>query len=121
VKNRPFYIRMGFAVTGICECWRTESSFRSHIVMALVAIVILAVVQPGAIWWALMSVAITLVMAFELLNSAVERLADHVHPAVHPEIGIIKDMASGGVLIAGVGAFSIALCLVSSLMWPSMA
>ena len=115
MKNRPFYVRMGFAVSGIRECWRTESSFRAHVLLAVAAIVIMAIVQPPAVWWALMIVAIILVMGFELINSAIERLVDHLHPDIHPEIGIVKDMASGGVLMVGIGAFIIAVCIIFGL------
>jgi diacylglycerol kinase (ATP) len=48
---------------------------------------------------------ILLLMAIELLNTAIEKLSDHVTPAQHPDIGRIKDMASAavgiGLLIAG--------------------
>ena len=107
---------MGFALAGIRECWRTESSFRAHGLLAVIAIVIMAAIRPSAVWWALMSVAIVLVMAFELFNSAIERLIDHLHPDVHPEIGIVKDMASGAVMLVGVGAFMIAASLALTLV-----
>lgn len=115
MKNRPFYVRMGFAVNGIKACWNSESSFRSHVAMALAAIASMIFIQPSAVWWALIGVAITSVMAFELVNSAFERLIDHLHPNIHPEIGIVKDMASGAVLIMGAGALVIALSLLSTL------
>lgn len=83
--------------------------------MAAAAIGIMMAIQPSALWWALIGIAITSVMAFELLNSALERLIDHLHPDIHPEIGIVKDMASGAVLMTGVGAFVIALSLLSTL------
>lgn len=116
MKNRPFYVRMGFALNGIVACWRSESSFRAHVGMAVAAIFALILIQPSAIWWALMGIAITSVMAFELLNSALERLIDHLHPDIHPEIGIVKDMASGAVLMTGVGAFVIAASLAATLV-----
>lgn len=112
MKNRPFYVRMNFALNGIKACWHSESSFRAHVGWAAAAILIMVLIQPSAIWWALMGIAITSVMAFELLNSALERLIDHLHPEIHPEIGIVKDMASGAVLMTGVGAFVIAVSLL---------
>jgi undecaprenol kinase len=115
MKNRPFYERMGFAVNGIRECWRTEPSFRAHVLLGTMTIVALLIIRPHPLWWALAGLAISLVMAFELINSAFERLIDHLHPEIHPEIGVIKDMASGGVLLVGLGAFVIALCLASTL------
>ena len=36
----------------------------------------------------------------ELANTALETLADHLHPDHHPEIGVAKDVAAGAVLVA---------------------
>jgi diacylglycerol kinase (ATP) len=48
---------------------------------------------------------ILLLMAVELLNTAIEKLSDHVTPHHHDAIGRIKDMASAAVglslLLAG--------------------
>jgi undecaprenol kinase len=115
MKNRPFHERLGFAIAGIRECWRTEASFRTHVLFATVAIISLFLIWPSPVWWALVCVAIILVLAFELINSAFERLIDHLHPEIHPEIGIIKDMAAGGVLLVSVGALAIAICLALTL------
>jgi diacylglycerol kinase (ATP) len=43
---------------------------------------------------------ILLLLAIELLNTAVEKLSDHVTPARHPDIGRIKDMSSAAVGVA---------------------
>jgi diacylglycerol kinase (ATP) len=39
-------------------------------------------------------------MVVELLNTAVEKLSDHVTRELHPDIGRIKDMASAAVGVA---------------------
>ena len=41
-----------------------------------------------------------LMLAAEFLNTAVEKLCDHLHPAQHPKIGIVKDLASAGAFAA---------------------
>ena len=51
--------------------------------------------RPAPIWWAVVGLAITLVLALELINSAFGRLIDHLHPDIHPEIRWVKDMAAG--------------------------
>ncbi|MET0370457.1 MAG: diacylglycerol kinase [Sphingobium sp.] len=38
--------------------------------------------RPAPIWWAIVLLVSTLVMAFEVLNSALERLIDHLHPEI---------------------------------------
>jgi undecaprenol kinase len=115
VKNRPFRVRLGCALWGIRQCWRTENSFRSHVLMGSLALIALAVLRPAPVWWALVGLAICLVLALELVNSAFERLIDHLHPEIHPEIRLVKDMAAGGVLVISAGAVVVAAALAASL------
>ncbi|BAO76973.1 diacylglycerol kinase [Winogradskyella sp. PG-2] len=51
---------------------------------------------------------IGLVMSIEGLNTAVEYIADFIHPEYHKKIGLIKDVAAGAVFIASVVAVIIA-------------
>jgi len=108
MKNRPFSERLGFARTGLRHCWQSESSFRAHIGFAILATLAMIALRPAPVWWALVGLVVVLVLAFELINSALERLIDHLHPAIHPEIGIVKDMASAAVLLISAGALVVA-------------
>lgn len=115
MKNRPFTARLDFAWTGIRTCWHTERSFRTHGACAILAITALPLIRPAPIWWALVGLAVTLVLAFELVNSALERLIDHLHPELHPEIKQVKDMAAGSVLVISFGAMVVAASLAATL------
>lgn len=55
-----------------------------------------------------------MVMALELLNSALEGVIDLLHPDIHPEIKVVKDMVAGAVLIMSVTALIVAAALVIS-------
>jgi undecaprenol kinase len=80
---------------------------------ALVAVfIILIVLRPPPFWWAIVILACSTVLAAELFNTAVERLADHLHPAIHPEIRIVKDCAAGGVLLSSAGAVGVAIAFL---------
>lgn len=48
--------------------------------------------------------AMGLVTGAEVMNTAVEKLCDHVHPGPHPEIGRVKDLAAGAVVLCAVFA-----------------
>lgn len=116
MKNRPFHVRLGFALAGLRECWRTESSFRSHVLIGGTAVLGMIVLRPAPVWWALVGLVIMLVLALELVNSAFERLIDHLHPEIHPEIRCVKDMAAGGVLLLSLGSLLVAAALAASLL-----
>lgn len=68
--------------------------------------------RPGAVWWGLIALVTALVLAFELLNSALERFIDHLHPDRHPEIKLVKDMAAAAVLILSMAAVAIAAAML---------
>ena len=76
----------------------------------------LARLKPAPIWGALVVVAATAVLSAELFNTALERLADHLHPERHPEIRVLKDCAAGAVLIASIRAMGVAMAFFTSLL-----
>jgi diacylglycerol kinase (ATP) len=112
VKNRPFRERMGFAVEGIRTGWRREASFRTQTAMAGVALLALIVLRPAPIWWALVAVTCALVLALELLNSAMEAVIDLLHPGIHPAIKLAKDMLAGAVLAISAAALIVGVAMV---------
>jgi diacylglycerol kinase (ATP) len=82
---------------GLRAATRSEEAFRQEIVALLIAIPAAFVVATET--WrrvALIGVIIFL-MVVELLNTAIEKLSDHVTPDHHVAIGRIKDMASAAV------------------------
>lgn len=58
--------------------------------------------------WMMQTLCIGLVMGMEGLNTAVEEIADFVHPDFHNKIGKIKDIAAGAVGIAALIAVIVA-------------
>jgi len=112
VKNRPFRVRMGFAVNGIRACWRSEASFRAQLRLAGLALVALLVLRPTPIWWAVIAICCALVLALELVNSALEAVIDRLHPEIHPSIGLAKDMLAGAVLVMSIASLIAGLAMV---------
>jgi diacylglycerol kinase (ATP) len=85
---------------GLIAAAKSEQAFREEL-LALVVAVPLAFVVTSEAWKRLLLIGvILLLLAIELLNTAVEKLSDHVTPAQHPDIGRIKDMSSAAVGVA---------------------
>lgn len=119
MKNRPFRERLGFAFAGLRACWRDEASFRTHIAFAVAAGAALLLLRPAPMWWALVGRVVMLVLAFELINAALEKLIDRVHPELYADIGMAKDMAAAAVLLVSIAALIIAAALAASLISSS--
>ena len=90
---------------GLVAAAKTELAFRLEIA-ALALSVPLAFLLAAEPWKRLALIAVVLlVLIVELLNTAIEKLSDHVTATHHPAIGRIKDMGSAAVgctiLLAG--------------------
>ncbi|NOX09066.1 MAG: diacylglycerol kinase [Gammaproteobacteria bacterium] len=114
MKNKPFIQRLSFALQGIKASWQSERSFRTQSLFALLLLPLLIILQPALIWWAISTLIAVLVLAAELINTALEHLVDHLHPEQHPRIKIVKDCAAGAVLILSAGAVIIAGLMIYS-------
>jgi diacylglycerol kinase (ATP) len=111
LKNQPFGVRLRFALAGLAHALRTERSLRTQLAALLVACIVLLRLRPEPLWWALVALAAGGVLAAELFNTALERLADHLHPQVHEGIRIAKDCAAGAVLLASLAALGVGAAL----------
>jgi diacylglycerol kinase (ATP) len=62
--------------------------------------------------WCLLVVAMGLVWTAEALNTAVEELADAVHPERHSGVGRAKDVGAAGVLLAALAAAAVGMLIL---------
>ena len=115
-KNQPFLTRLRFALAGLGHAVRVERSVRIQVGVFALVIVAMLILRPGPAWWALVLLASAGVLAAELLNTAMEHLADHLHPEIHPSIRIVKDCAAASVLVAVLGAIAVGVALVVHLL-----
>lgn len=93
---------------GLAYGIRHEAALREEAIILVAAIPIGFLIAPSASWYVAMIGAILVVLAVELLNTAVEKLSDHVTREPHPDIGRIKDFGSAAVFCS--------LCL-AGLVW----
>ena len=99
---------MKFAFKGLRILVSTEDSIKAQLFFALIA-TILGFIFDIASWeWAVQFLAIGLVLVAEAANSAVEEVADFIHPEFHVKIGLIKDIAAGAPTFAALISLIIA-------------
>jgi len=91
---------------GLLAAARSEAAFRQELAALFIAVPLAFIVAAEG-WKRLALIGVVaFVLVVELLNTAIEKLADRVTAAIEPQIGQIKDMGSAAVglalLIAGV-------------------
>lgn len=70
--------------------------------------------------WALLVLAMGLVLSAEAANTALEALADRVAPDRHPLVAKAKDVAAGAVLIASLAAAALGLLVLGPPLWARL-
>lgn len=100
---RSFY----FAIRGINECFKSEQNFKFHSLVALIVLICSFLLKIAEFELLFVIIVITSVMSAEIINTAVEKIADFIEPHHNEKIRVIKDMTAGMVLITSIGA---ALC-----------
>jgi diacylglycerol kinase (ATP) len=87
---------------------RHESALREELIVLAAAVPLGIPIAPTWVWYIAMIGALLALLSVELLNTAIEKLADHTTQERHPQIGMIKDYGSAAVLCM--------LC-VAALIW----
>lgn len=96
-----------YAFRGLAIALREEHNMRIHLVAATGVIVAGVVCHISASEWVAVVIAIGLVVSMELVNSALERIADEVNPERNEAMAKIKDLSAAGVLVSAMTALAI--------------
>ncbi len=96
---RRLYYALLNSLRGLGWALRCERALRQELLLLVAALPLAACLATGP--WAFVALigALLLLLAVEFLNTAIEKLADHVTPEHHPEIGIVKDLGSAAVFV----------------------
>ena len=109
------------AFSGLVYVIREENNARIHLVIAIAVLLLGVVLGVSNAEMAAIFFAIILVFVAEITNTAFEKTLDLLHPAVHDQVRVIKDIAAAAVLVAAVGAAAIGLAIFTpylvSLPW----
>jgi diacylglycerol kinase (ATP) len=105
--RRTWKAKFRDAFVGIALGIRGQSSFRVHLLFAAAAIALGVILRINRIEWCMVGLCIAAVLAAELFNSALERMAKAIDSRRNSELGAALDIASGAVLAAALGAAAV--------------
>lgn len=106
-----FFKRFGFAFEGVFYLIRNDRNVQIHLVFLALVCAFGMFFKISGTEWTTVLLCSGLVISLEAMNTALEKLADHVEGEIHPNIKIVKDVSAGAVLIAAIFSFVIALII----------
>ena len=113
---------MGGFLKGFVFAWRGIAAgargrnFRIMLAIAVAVILLGYLFGISRLEWALVTLAMSLVLALELVNTAGENLVDILSPDHDPRYGQVKDILAGAVLVATMAAAVVGTII----FWPRL-
>jgi undecaprenol kinase len=92
----------GYALQGIRHCLFHERNFAIHCVLTMLVVTAGWIFKIDKVQWMIVLLNISLVLGFEMINTAVERCCNMIQPQHSPLVKIIKDVAAGAVLMVSI-------------------
>ena len=118
-KPGGFIGSLNCAIEGILWAVKTQRHMLFHLVAAILVLLLALALHLTLHEFALLALAITLVLFAELVNTAIEVVVDLASPEFHPLARKAKDVAAGAVLLASVGALVLGYLAVSRLLFAA--
>ncbi|MDT8417492.1 MAG: diacylglycerol kinase family protein [Lutibacter sp.] len=100
-----------YAANGFWILITSEPSIIAQVCIGIIMTIIGFLMHLSATEWLFQIMAIGLILVAESLNTAIEKLADFIHPDYHKQIGRIKDVSAGASFFAAIIAVIIGLII----------
>jgi diacylglycerol kinase len=99
------------AFDGLKDCILHEKNFRIQYIIAILMVIAGISFSISITEWMIILLCFAVVLSFEIINSAIEKLCDLVCPDFNLTIKKVKDMSASAVLLSAIIAFVIG-CII---------
>ena len=114
VEMKKFIISLSCAAKGIRYALATERNIRVQLFTFILVLIASLLLQISRIEFLFVLGNSAVLFSLELCNTAIERLADKVSPEYNEQIGVIKDLMAGAVLVFSIFSIIIGVLIFFS-------
>ena len=104
---KRFLNSIKYSVDGLVNAYQNEQSLWLHAMCTILIVILGFALQISFIQWAIIVIALVVVLAVELLNTAIEATVDLVTKEIHPLAKIAKDCGSAAAFVSSIMVFII--------------
>jgi diacylglycerol kinase (ATP) len=106
-KKHSLYDSFNCAIRGVIQAVKMERNLRIHLLSAALAIGLGVILDLSRLEFVVLFITIGIVIALELVNTAIEKTIDVVTDEYHPLARIAKDIAAGAVFVSALCATAV--------------
>ena len=116
MKNKPFSLKarlksFKYAFNGLKILIKNEHNSRIHLLVTICVIAAGFILNISKLEWIVVVLTIGFVFTTEIINSAIEYIADFISPERNDLIKSAKDLAAGAVLVSAISAVVIGIII----------
>lgn len=104
MKIKKMVDSFNYAINGIVETVRTQRNMRIHLIAALCVLIACFLIDISKAEFLILCITVTMVLAAEVINTAIESAIDMAANHYHPLAKIAKNAAAGAVLITAINS-----------------
>lgn len=93
-----------YAFSGLIYMLRSQPHAQIHMLAILLVVIAGILTGLARLEWIVLVISMALVLSLEAMNTALETLADALHPFHHPLVGKAKDLAAAAVLVSALAS-----------------
>ena len=108
---RKFFKSFSYAAKGIIEVFKKEQNFKVHTLAAILALLLGCFFKISSWEWCILILVIAMVLAAEMVNTAIENLCDVAEPNQNETIRVVKDVSAGMVLVCALGSLVVGIII----------
>ena len=103
--------KFGCALRGVAEAIRIENSFKFHFAAAIAAVLLGLFLKISEDEWAVLALAIGLVLVAEMFNTVVELMTKLVTPQQSKLARQLLDISAGAVLLSSIVSIIVGIAI----------
>lgn len=100
-----------FSYDGLKYAYKNEQSMLTHLFLSIITVIVGLILGITLYEWLIITISLTVVLAFELVNTAIEAAVDLITLEINPLAKIAKDCGSAATGITSVIALVIILVI----------
>ena len=104
---KRFLNSIKYSVDGLVNAYQNEQSLWLHAMCTIIIVILGFALQISFIQWAIIVIALVIVLEVELLNTAIEATVDLVTKEIHPLAKVAKDCGSAAAFVSSIMVFII--------------
>jgi diacylglycerol kinase len=117
MRSRNILESFRFAFAGLWYALRTQRNTRIHLIITAGVVALGLWLGIAPVQWAMLVVAIGLVLVGEMLNTVAETLVDMISPGYHPLAKVVKDVTAAAVLLGAIISVIVGLLILGPPLW----